>query len=87
MVYFSAAELSLQQPGSNKNHKGTFNVTISCPAITLEPYNGKASSRWDQWIAHFDSVAKINGWVESACLLWLQVRLTGKALGTPKLKG
>ena len=71
--------MSLQQQGSGENHEGTRSVTISRPVITPESYNGESSSRWDQWIAHFDSVSKINGWDESARLLWLQVRLTGKA--------
>jgi len=43
-----------------------------------EAYNGDQTTRWDQWIAHFDSVAQINGWDEATKLLWLQVRLTGK---------
>ena len=34
---------------------------------------------WDDWLGHFESVAKVNGWNENTCLLWLEVRLTGKA--------
>ena len=34
---------------------------------------------WDNWLGHFESVAKVNGWDENMCLLWLEVRLTGKA--------
>ena len=71
--------MSLQPQGSGDSHEGTRSVTINRPVITPEPYNGEASSRWDQWIVHFDSVAQINGWDESARLLWLQVRLIGKA--------
>jgi len=33
----------------------------------------------DDWIGHFDSVAPINGWDAPTCLLWLEVRMTGKA--------
>ena len=79
MVYLSAAEMSLRPSGSGGSHEGTRSVTINCPGITPEPYNGEASSRWDQWIVHFDSVAQINGWDDPTRLLWLQVRLTGKA--------
>ena len=79
MVYPSAAEMSLQQQSSGENHESTCSVTISRPVKTPESYNGESSSRWDQWIAHFDSVAKINRYDESARLLWLPVRLTGKA--------
>ena len=44
-----------------------------------EAYNGDQITRWDQWIAHFDSVAQINRWDEATKLLWLQVWLMGKA--------
>ena len=30
-------------------------------------------------IGHFESVAKVNGWDDAMCLLWLEVRMTGKA--------
>ena len=70
--------MSLQPQGSGDSHESTRSVTINRPVITPEPYNGEASSRWDQWIAHFDNVAQINGWDESARILWLQVRLIGK---------
>ena len=42
-------------------------------------FNGEASTSWDEWIDHFESVAKVNGWDEATCLLWLEVRMTGKA--------
>ena len=44
-----------------------------------EVFNGEASTNWDDWIGHFDSVARINGWDAPTCLLWLEVRMTGKA--------
>ena len=31
------------------------------------------------WIGHFKSIAEINKWDDAAKLLWLQVRLTGRA--------
>ena len=61
-----------------QDQEGTRNP-VSRPLIMPEAYNGDQSTRWDQWIAHFDSVAQINGWNEGTKLLWLQVRLTGKA--------
>ena len=47
------------------------------PVVLPEPYNGE--SRWDEWISHFEDVAAVNTWDAGAKLLWLRVRLTGKA--------
>ena len=71
VVYLSTAEMSLKSSGSGDSHEGIRSVTINCPVITPEPYNGEVSSRWNQWIAHFDSVAQINRWDDPARLLWL----------------
>lgn len=45
--------------------------------VLPEVFSGEAS--WDQWIFHFENVAKVNGWDDTACLHWLKVRLTGRA--------
>ena len=47
------------------------------PVLTPDPYSGEGS--WDDWIDHFESVAEINRWDDAAKLLWLRVRLTGRA--------
>ena len=48
------------------------------PVVLPETFNGEKS--WDDWIAHFESVADVNEWKEDAAKLkWLQVRLTGRA--------
>ena len=47
------------------------------PVITPDPFSGEGS--WDDWIGHFESVADDNGWEEPSKLLWLRVRLTGRA--------
>jgi len=49
------------------------------PLITPDAFSGETTESWDDWLGHFESVARINGWDESTCLLWLEVRLTGKA--------
>ena len=49
------------------------------PIITPDAFNGEASSNWDEWIGHFKSVARVNEWDEANRLLWLEVRMTGKA--------
>ena len=33
----------------------------------------------DQWFEHFEDVAAVNAWEGDAMLLWLKVRLTGRA--------
>lgn len=47
------------------------------PVITPDAFNGELS--WDEWIGHFESVARINEWDDATRLLWLEVRMTGKA--------
>ena len=49
------------------------------PVITPDAFSGEPMESWDDWLGHFESVAKVNGWDENTCLLWLEVRLTGKA--------
>jgi len=49
------------------------------PVITPDAFSGEATESWDDWLGHFESVARVNGWDENTCLLWLEVRLTGKA--------
>jgi len=59
----------------------TIHNSINCmritPSILPEAYDGEAE--WGEWIAHFDCVARINSWDDEMRLLWLQVRMTGKA--------
>ena len=47
------------------------------PVITPDAFNGESS--WDEWIGHFESVARVNEWDDATRLLWLEVRMTGKA--------
>ena len=60
----------------HKSNKGTI-IHNSAMSIIPDVYNGETG--WDEWITHFDCVARINGWDDDRCLLWLQVRMTGKA--------
>jgi len=46
------------------------------PVITPDAFNGE---NWDEWIGHFESVARVNQWDDPTSLLWLEVRMTGKA--------
>lgn len=59
---------------------GTQNT--SRPLVTPEAYNGESDSSWDEWIEHFESVSRLNSWDKPTQLLWLAVRLTGKAQTT-----
>ena len=50
--------------------------------FSATPKNGKRRSghtRLD-WIDQFESIASINGWNDEQKLIWLKVRLTGRAL-------
>jgi len=48
------------------------------PLITPDTFDGEASN-WDDWVSHFESISRVNSWDESSKLLWLEVRLVGKA--------
>ena len=67
-----AQEGDQQQPQEVTNRKVR-------PVITPDAFAGEPAESWDDWLGHFESVAKVNGWDENTCLLWLEVRLTGKA--------
>ena len=63
---------------SLQNEEGQDANRRNRPVITPDSFNGE-SADWDAWMGHFESVAQVNGWDDAAKLLWLQVRLTGKA--------
>ena len=52
------------------------------PLVLLESFNGKTD--YCDWIDHFENVATLNAWDESAKLQWLMARLTGRAQNTLK---
>ena len=62
--------------------KGSDSATASRPSdrpvIVPEVYSGEQP--WEDWIDQFESIAAINGWNEEKKLVWLKVRLTGRAL-------
>ena len=43
------------------------------------PFFGEPAESWDDWLGHFESVARVNEWDDNTHLLWLEVWLTGKA--------
>ena len=47
------------------------------PVVTPEHYSGEGS--FDEWLDHFDSVAKINGWEADEAAKWLSVGMVGRA--------
>jgi len=49
----------------------------SRPLVLPDPFSGEGS--WDSWIVHFEDVAAVNNWGDAQKLLWLRVRLTGRA--------
>ena len=51
------------------------------PVITPEAFTGAGTTRWDEWIEHFESVADVNKWdTDADNLKWLKVRLTSRAM-------
>ena len=47
------------------------------PVVLPETFTGEQN--FDHWVSHFESVAAVNKWSDGKKLLWLRVRLTGKA--------
>lgn len=47
------------------------------PAVLPETYSGEGS--FTDWLDHFESVAVVNDWDDLARILWLRVRLVGRA--------
>ena len=49
----------------------------SRPLVLPEVFNGEGN--FDDWVSHFESVGAVNKWTDEDKVLWLRVRLTGKA--------
>ena len=49
----------------------------SRPLVLPEIFSGEGN--FDDWVSHFESVAAVNKWTDEDKILWLRVRLTGKA--------
>eukprot|EP00731_Ephydatia_muelleri_P017395 Em0010g493a len=52
-------------------------MSVKRPLISPDAYSGDTS--WTDWVDHFEATALVNGWDDAAKLVWLPVRLTGKA--------
>ena len=50
------------------------------PLVLPDTFDG--DKNYEEWMYHFENVAAVNGWDEDAKLLWLKVRLAGKAQTT-----
>ena len=57
----------------------TFGVVgrMSRPVVSPDAFNGEGS--FSDWIDHFEGVASLNKWSDEDKLLWLRIRLTGRA--------
>ncbi len=52
-------------------------ATPNRPVVLPETYSGEGT--WRQWECHFENVAAVNEWNAASKLLWLKVRLVGRA--------
>jgi len=65
----------LTDNATSTNEQG---ATVQTYPRPLDAFDGDACHR-DDWISHFESVACVNTWDEPSKVLWLEVRLIGKA--------
>ena len=49
----------------------------TCPVVLPETFTEEQN--FDHWVSHFESVTAVNKWSDGEKLLWLRVRLIGKA--------
>ena len=59
-----------QQVGQNGNQRNR-------PLVLPEVFSGEEN--FDDWIGHFEDVSAVNMWTDDKKLLWMRMRLTGKA--------
>ena len=68
----------LTDNATNTDEHGATIPTHPRPLIMPDAFDGDAC-HWDDWISHFESVTRVNAWDDPSKLLWLELRLTGKA--------
>eukprot|EP00731_Ephydatia_muelleri_P019435 Em0012g260a len=61
----------------NSEPEGSGSDQTNRPLVSPDTYSGDRN--WTYWVEHFEAAALVNGWDEPTKLLWLPVRLTGKA--------
>ena len=68
----------MAQEGDSEQPQEATNRKVQ-PVIIPDAFSDELMESWDDWLGHFESVAKVNGWDENMCLLRLEVQLTGMA--------
>ena len=66
-----------QPPGASGEGETNPASQRSRPLVLPEVFSGEGD--FDEWISHFENVSAVNGWTDNENLLWVRVRLTGKA--------
>ena len=66
---------SWQDFGPKHEPARIYSAMASRYVVTPELYSGEEP--FDEWLDHFDSVAKLNGWSDEDAAQWLAVRLVG----------
>ena len=70
MTQWPGGKVSNQQVGQNGNQRNRL-------LVLPEVFSGEEN--FDDWIDHFEDVSAVNMWTDDKKLLWMRVRLTGKA--------
>ena len=47
------------------------------PVVLPDMFSGEGD--WEDWLDHFNNVAAVNQWTAEQKLLWVKVRVTGRA--------
>ena len=58
----------------------TFGVVSRMIRLVVSPDTFNSEDSFNSWIDHFEGVTSLNKWSNDNKLLWLQIRLTGRAL-------
>ena len=63
--------------GGAPGHRDEHVATAAKPVVLPETFDG--TRNWEEWYFHFVNIAAVNGWDDGQKLMWLRVRLTGRA--------
>ena len=77
LLFCETLSVAMTQQASGEGETYPATQQRNRPLVLPEVYSGEGN--FDDWISHFESVSAVNGWTDGDKLLWICVRLTGKA--------